>query len=470
MSPGRELKDFSRELRGANYCSSVNSSSDESTEGQNLQSVLVTVRIQRKPKPKNVKRVRFNSLVEVRFIPKVKRQDGPKCFQGKECKDDKKKRKNRKGEQEDAKAIVKGAQVNSKEVVTMETKDNLCLENKIKESSDGKKNFATEKDEDTKRIKDINNITTTTSECKNSDTADVQSKEIEVKVTDELGAEQDEREELSEISIKVSYATTRQVFTPPKVVVGENYTGLALKPAFPRVSASRTSYRSYRQTMKQSKLQDLNILSLDNLNKHATSLCKEADTFLTECDEHNGEQSCESTASDSQTPTIQPLIPIHKDQEGYTNMSDRGYTCQSQSPLRAYNQHDSASITKLYTNLTMLNKKGVAYSPLKSDSYCRLYLPQLQRKCEEINRLNDAILRRNPKYTRGITETNRYFRPRTTVPMPKYGKFGKLNRLHSPTVKLSEHNTVTPKSVLKYRYSSESVQLTKRRGSSNMFS
>lgn len=465
MSPGRE-KECSHGFSEPNLSSPNTSSSDDSTETPNLQNVLVTVRIQRPPKPtKNVKRVRFNSLVEVRFIPRVSKHDWRKYYCGRDFRDDRKK-KYQPEDPENSLAMFKGEQEDFNQDVAIETVYKFNQVENEKDSSQDIENCACKNEENTRELRGILKGERTRNErLSTRDNTDSKHDEIEVNVTDKLGDDADDRDDLSEISIQVSYGNARQVFTPPKVVVGENYRGSYLKPAFPRLPPNSSRCRTCR-TSKQWKqsFQDLNIMPVTHLCKQAPSLCKEADTFLSECDEHNGVQSRESAVNDVQTTTIQPLIPLQKPQENPLNLSDINFkshrNCNS----------ESSQIARLNANLSGLNEseKCVLNDPLRNDSCCRLYLPQLQRKGEDIHRLNEAILRRNPKYTKGITESKHCLWPRPPVALPKYGKFGKLNSRHSPQVKLSEPSQ-KPVSVLQFRYSTRNVQLVKGKQLSNIF-
>ena len=456
MSIQRE-KERPDKLTNSNLSSPSSSSGDESSEAQtNLQDVLVTVRIQRPPKPKNVKRVRFNNLVEVRFIPRVNKHNWHRYQRGRDFKDDRKKYRYK--DQENAVDEFKGEEKDYNQDVAIETVYKFNQIQDEKDSYQDRKQFPGRSGGSAEEMSSICDDITRNVKL-SDDQPDTQHNNIEVNVTDKLGNDCHGRNNLSEINIQVNYSTTRQVFTPPKIVVGENYRGTALKPAFPRLLVNRCrTYPGSRQMWKQ-PFQDFNVKPINHLCKQAQSfISKDAEPFLTECDDQNGVQTGDRAVSETQTTPTQTMIPFFKPQDHASfNLTELNY----KSPNNFY--PESSQVKRLNSNLAAANDsdKCIFRNPLKDNSYCRMYLPQLHRKEGDIYRLNENILRRNPKYTKGIADGRPYLFPQPPMAFPKHGKFDKLNNLHQTPMKSLSGSNQKVESVLQFRYSTRDLKLVK---------
>lgn len=333
------------------------SAEQQSSEVQNqLQGVLVTVKIQDPEKDIKEKRVRFNSLVEVRFIPKVKT----------------KKEKN-KEEKEKRKAEDR---VNC---------DGSC---------EGKENVATGDENDTKN------------EAKNTHESSTEKKKIKDKTNVKVNPESHNCGESTNV-------VAREGFFLPKVTIGHEYEGEVLrttkvttKPQ-PRNSINRLM----RRVSKESRINDLSAKAVVHLERQATEFCKEAERLFEESASQDGGHSSPSrrenvnetqTTLPSESNKDQELInPVLQRCKSFPDFSRR--TSLPTSSMTVQEKGTENSQKKLSTSLPYINMiptlTGKTPETYQKDSYTKLYLPQLQRKAEEIKRLNDTVLRKKPKYS-----------------------------------------------------------------------
>ncbi|EDO49833.1 predicted protein [Nematostella vectensis] len=357
--------------------SSSPASSEDSDVQAQLQSVLVTVKIQEHGKQNMEKRVRFNSLVEVRFIPKVR----SKKRQNKNKEDEEKKKENTEsdgdGEKTEHDENKEGEKVECEE----------CCRKK-KEQQEAKENVETV-------------VTTTNGKAQPSASTSASKHKV-----------------FPSAEVKVNIIQ-RQDYNTPKVTIGDNYEGSVLrtnKQVKPSIQHKVASHRGlhYRRC-KEARMRGL----LGSQTTHLSEwqgICKEADTLLSEyrgIENHENEEKTQEDLQNCQDETRKNPTIAKKNIEltelklykslGLPELAS-GILERKTSPVApTMVKEPQESPQKLSTSLPYIQMPGVTgknrNDTATRDSYAKLYLPQLQRREEDIKRLNETVLRKKAKYS-----------------------------------------------------------------------
>lgn len=332
--------------------SSSGSDKESLSEVQNqLQGVLVSVKVQEPDKvASNEKRVRFNSLVEVRFIPKVKAKKDKN-------KDDKEKRKTE--EKGNCDFVPEG-------------KENVAIGNQDEPRNDTKTESRNDSFTDKKKLKE--------------------------KTTVKTNPESTETGENTAV---------KEGFYLPKVTIGQEYEGDVTRTT--KVTAKpqpRNAIRLLKRGSKDSRMHDLNAKAVVHLERQASEYYREADRLFEETvsphDKKEGSSSPQKCENQSETISPQNQNFVNSALQRCKSVPDF-YRRTSLPEMKRSEQNSDGSHKKLSTSLPYINMIPTLTGKLpetnQKDSYTKLYLPQLQRKAEEIKRLNDTVLRKKPKYS-----------------------------------------------------------------------
>lgn len=361
--------------------SSVSSGSeDSSSEVQSqLQSVLVRVKIQEPSKQTYEKRVRFNSLVEVRFIPKVKSKKNS----------DKNKNEKEKTEPQTESAI-------ENEMDVANGNDTNILEEKNKERSDPEKNTTNEDCKTENKNKNAKSVGKSTS----SATKSFDGGEIHVSVI------------------------AREGLCLPKVTIGQEYEGAQMRTSktVPKLQPRNSIHRHQsRRGNNESRINSLSAKAVIHLERQAMEFYEQANAMLFGQEEKKDLENQEGGSppqSSTRSKSSSDNLREYQDRESnrlYRSKSLPEFRRSSLQlvdlkeakeigevrPMTEQTSSRNENMKKLSTSLPYINigpnVTGKARQDSK-DSYTKLYLPQLHRRSEEIKRMNETVLRKKPKY------------------------------------------------------------------------
>lgn len=360
--------------------SSGSEDSSSSSEVQNhLQSVLVRVKIQERSKQPYEKKVRFNSLVEVRFIPKVKSKKH--SDKNKEAEKDKTEPHNESAEVEKGKDVANGNDAN-------------LLEEKNKERNASEKNTTNEACKTETKSKNAKNLATS------SATKSFDGGEIHVNVV------------------------AREGLCLPKVTIGQEYEGAQVRTskAVPILQPRNSIHRHQRRgNFNESRINSLSAKAVIHLERQATEFYKQANTMLFGQEERKDLENQENFSSQSTTRRKCSADNLGEFQDGERNRLYRSKSLpefrrsslqlvdpkeakdgEEVRPMTEATRNKENMSTKLSTSLPYINITPNVTGKTRrdsKDSYTKLYLPQLHRRSEEIKRLNETVLKKKPKYS-----------------------------------------------------------------------